>query len=219
MGLSVKGPKVITAADIDAQLGINIINPEQVIATVTTDREIEMEFLVDSGEGFVVSDDIDKEGWELDFLAVDAIYTPIKKVNYTVTDTMVGRVTNYDKLKLEIVTDGSVEIHDALSYAVELLYAHIKPFTNIGNSMSKYRNEIEEFDEIENVVVNNVEQMKIEELQLSVRAYNGLKRAEIHTLGDLMKLSLSELEKIKNLGKVSLSEIIKTLKEYGYDGR
>ncbi len=133
MSLSVKGPKVVTAADIKADMGINIINPDQVIATITTDRELTMEFLVDSGEGFVVSDEISKEGWELDFLAVDAIYTPIKKVNYTVKDTMVGRVTNYDKLMLEIVTDGSVEIHDALSYAVELLQVHIEPFTNIGN--------------------------------------------------------------------------------------
>ena len=121
MSLSVKGPKVVTAADIKTEMGINIINPDQVIATLTTDREFNMEFLVDSGEGFVVSDEIDKEGWEINFLAIDAIYTPIKKVNYIVKDTMVGRVTNYDKLILEIETDGSVEIHDALSYAC-LLY-------------------------------------------------------------------------------------------------
>ena len=139
MVLSVKGPKVITAADIKPDPGIKIINPEQVIATVTTDKEINMEFLVDSGEGFVVSDEIDTEGWPIGYLAVDAIYTPIKRVTYSVEDTMVGRVTNYDKLILEISTDGSIEIHDALSYAVELLILHVKPFTNIGNSMSKFR--------------------------------------------------------------------------------
>lgn len=217
MSLYVKGPKVVTAADIKAELGVNIINPDQVIATITTDREFEMEFLVDSGEGFVTSDDICKDGWELDFLAVDAIYTPIKKVNYTVKDTMVGRVTNYDKLILEIETDGSVEIHDALSYAVELLLTHVKPFTNIGTSMAKYRGDIEE--EVENTddPMNSYADTKIEELQFSVRAYNGLKRAEINTVGDLMKMSLSDLEKVKNLGKVSLNEIVEKLKEYGYN--
>ena len=217
MSLSVKGPKVVTAADIKAEMGINIINPDQVIATITTDREFNMEFIVDSGEGFVVSDEISKEGWEIDYLAVDAIYTPIKKVNYTVKDTMVGRVTNYDKLILEIETDGSVEIHDALSYAVELLLTHVKPFTNIGNSMSKYRGDVEEEQEVEVAEPNTYGDMKIEELQLSVRATNGLKRAKINTIGDLAKLSLAELEKVKNLGKVSLKEIIEKLKEYGFN--
>ena len=217
MSLSVKGPKVVTATDIKAEMGINIINPDQVIATITTDREFNMEFIVDSGEGFVVSDEISKEGWEIDYLAVDAIYTPIKKVNYTVKDTMVGRVTNYDKLILEIETDGSVEIHDALSYAVELLLTHVKPFTNIGNSMSKYRGDVEEEQEVEVAEPNTYGDMKIEELQLSVRATNGLKRAKINTIGDLAKLSLAELEKVKNLGKVSLKEIIEKLKEYGFN--
>lgn len=217
MKLSVKGPKVVTAADIKAEMGINIINPDQIIATLTTDRELEMEFLVDSGEGFVVSDEISKKGWEIDFLAVDAIYTPIKRVNYTVKDTMVGRVTNYDKLMLEIETDGSVEIQDALSYAVELLMTHVKPFTNIGNSMAKYRSDNEEEEEEEIDVTTSYSDLKIEDLQLSVRASNGLKRAKIHTIGDLRKMSISELEKIKNLGKISLKEIIDKLKEYGYD--
>ena len=217
MTLSVKGPKVITAADITPELGINIINPEQVIATVTTDREVNMEFLVDSGEGFVVSDEINKDGWPLDFLAVDAIYTPIKKVNYTVTDTMVGRVTNYDKLTLEIETDGSVEIHDALSYAVELLLTHVKPFTNIGTSMSKYRGDIDNELVVTKDMRSTCYELKIEELQLSVRAYNGLKRSGINTVSELAKLSLAELEKIKNLGKVSLNEIIEKLKECGFN--
>ncbi len=216
MSLSVKGPKVVTAADIKAEMGINIINPDQVIANITTDRELNMEFLVDSGEGFVVSDEISKEGWELDFLAVDAIYTPIKKVNYTVKDTMVGRVTNYDKLMLEIVTDGSVEIHDALSYAVELLQVHIKPFTNIGTSMAKYRGEAEEEEVIEEEQ-NDYTDLKIEELNFSVRSHNSLKRAGINTFGELSKLSLSEIEKIKNLGKVSLKEIKEKLEEYGFN--
>ena len=217
MTLSVKGPKVITAADIKTEPGVKIINPDQVIATVTTDREVDMEFLVDSGEGFVVSDEIDTEGWPIGYLAVDAIYTPIRKVNYTVEDTMVGRVTNYDKLELEVTTDGSIEIHDALSYAVDLLTAHIKPFTNIGNSMNKFRGSEDETTETNTEVENNIEDMKIEELDFTVRSYNCLKKANINTISDLTSMSYVELLKIKNLGRKSLNEIIDKMKELGYD--
>ena len=217
MFLSVKGPKVITAADIKVEAGIKIINPEQVIATVTTDKEINMEFLVDSGEGFVVSDEIDTEGWPIGYLAVDAIYTPIKKVNYRVEDTMVGRVTNYDKLVLEISTDGSIEIQDALSYAVELLKIHVNPFTNIGNNMSKFRGNEDETAAMSTETENNIEDMKIEELDFTVRSYNCLKKAGVNTISDLTSMSYIELLKIKNLGRKSLNEIIDKMKELGYD--
>jgi len=217
MFLSVKGPKVITAADIKVEAGIKIINLEQVIATVTTDKEINMEFLVDSGEGFVVSDEIDTEGWPIGYLAVDAIYTPIKKVNYRVEDTMVGRVTNYDKLVLEISTDGSIEIQDALSYAVELLKIHVNPFTNIGNNMSKFRGNEDETAAMSTETENNIEDMKIEELDFTVRSYNCLKKAGVNTISDLTSMSYIELLKIKNLGRKSLNEIIDKMKELGYD--
>lgn len=217
MFLSVKGPKVITAADIKVEASIKIINPEQVIATVTTDKEINMEFLVDSGEGFVVSDEIDTEGWPIGYLAVDAIYTPIKKVNYRVEDTMVGRVTNYDKLVLEISTDGSIEIQDALSYAVELLKIHVNPFTNIGNNMSKFRGNEDETAAMSTETENNIEDMKIEELDFTVRSYNCLKKAGVNTISDLTSMSYIELLKIKNLGRKSLNEIIDKMKELGYD--
>ena len=217
MVLSVKGPKVITAADIKPDPGIKIINPEQVIATVTTDKEINMEFLVDSGEGFVVSDEIDTEGWPIGYLAVDAIYTPIKRVTYSVEDTMVGRVTNYDKLILEISTDGSIEIQDALSYAVELLKIHVNPFTNIGNNMSKFRGNEDETAAMSTETENNIEDMKIEELDFTVRSYNCLKKAGVNTISDLTSMSYIELLKIKNLGRKSLNEIIDKMKELGYD--
>ena len=148
MSLSVKGPREITARDIILEPGLKIINPDQVIATITTKREINMEFLVDSGEGFVVSEEIETENWPIGYIAVDAIYTPIKKISYSVEDTMVGRATDYDKLTLDITTDGSIEIRDALSYAVELISFHLNPFTNIGNSMEKFRSE----DEVESSI-------------------------------------------------------------------
>lgn len=218
MSLSVKGPKVITAADIVPELGVTIVNPDQVIATITTDREINMEFIVDSGEGFVVSDEINKEGWPTDFLAVDAIYTPIRKVSYQVEDTMVGRVTNYDKLTLTVTTDGSFEIQEALSYAVDLLNIYTKPFSNIGTAMAKYREEEEEIEEeIEEIQPSMLEETKIEELGLTVRSYNCIKKVGINTIGDLIKYSKEDLKKIKNLGNKSAKEIIEKMKEYGYE--
>lgn len=218
MSLSVKGPKIVTAKDIIPEAGITIINPDQVIATITTERTLDMEFIVDSGEGFVISDEINKDGWETDFLAVDAIYTPIRKVSYQVEDTMVGRVTNYDKLTLTVTTDGSFEIHEAMSYAVELLHMYTKPFSNIGTAMAKYRNEEEE----ENIILNDnlptvLEDTKIEELGLTVRSYNCLKKVKIDTIGDLIKLTKDDLKKVKNLGNKSVKEIIEKMNEYGYD--
>ncbi|CAM3162670.1 DNA-directed RNA polymerase subunit alpha [Streptobacillus ratti] len=218
MKLSVVGPKVVTAADIIPEAGITIVNPEQVIATITTKKAIDMEFIVDSGEGFVVSDEINTSGWEADFLAVDAIYTPIRKVSYQVEDTMVGRVTNYDKLTLTVTTDGSIDIHDALSYAVELINIHTKPFANIGTAMAKFRSE----EELEVEVSNEnqpslVEETRIEELGLTIRSYNCLKKVDINTIGELIKLTKEDLKKIKNLGNKSAKEIIEKMKEYGYE--
>lgn len=217
MKLSVKMTKSSNCKrDIVPDLGVVIVNPEQVIATITTNRELDMEFIVDSGEGFVVSDEISTEGWGTDFLAVDAIYTPIRKVSYTVQDTMVGRVTNYDKLILTITTDGSFDVREALSYAVDLLTIFTKPFTNIGTAMSKYRAEEEIEDDDDDIEIPIVD-IKIEELGLTVRSYNCLRKVKIKTLGDLAKLSTDELRKIKNLGNKSFKEILDKLKEYGYD--
>lgn len=217
MSLSVKGPREITASDIILEPGLKIINPDQVIATITTKREINMEFLVDSGEGFVVSEEIETENWPIGYIAVDAIYTPIKKISYSVEDTMVGRATDYDKLTLDITTDGSIEIRDALSYAVELISFHLNPFTNIGNSMEKFRSEDEVESSIEVISENNMDDMKIEELDFTVRSYNCLKKAGVNTIGDLGKMTYAELLKIKNLGRKSLNEIIDKMKELGFD--
>ena len=219
MTLSVKGPKTVTAADIIPDVGIEIVNPEQVICTITTDRELDMEFLVDTGEGFVVSEDIERKDWPVDYIAVDAIYTPIRKVSYTIQDTMVGRMTDFDKLTLEIETDGSIEIRDALSYAVELLKLHFDPFLELGNKMENLRAEVEdeEEDSTTHSKDDNILNTKIEELDLTVRSFNCLKKAGIEEVSQLAKLSLNELLKIKNLGRKSLDEILEKMKELGYD--
>lgn len=220
MTLSVKGPKVVTAADIISDIGIEIVNPDQVICTITTERSLDMEFLVNTGEGFVVSEEIDKKDWAVDYIAVDAIYTPIRKVSYEVQDTMFGQMTDFDKLTLNIETDGSIEIRDAVSYAVELLRLHLDPFLEIGNKMENLRDEIEE--EVEESISTQIideksHDMKIEELDLTVRSFNCLKKAGIEDVSQLANLSMNELLKIKNLGKKSLEEILEKMKDLGYD--
>lgn len=219
--LSVKGPKVITGADINPNSEVIIVNPEQVIATITNDMEFNMEFLVGTGEGFVVAEEIDKSNWAIGYLAVDAIYTPIRKVSYTVEDTMVGRITNFDKLILEIETDGSVNMRDAVSYAVELLLKHLNPFLEIGNKMENLRGPIDELkEEVKDDSESkekDIENIKIDELDLTVRSFNCLKKAGIETVGELGKLGLPELLKIKNLGRKSLTEIIEKMKDLGFD--
>jgi len=218
MTLSVKGPKVVTAADIIPDLDLEIINPDQIICTITNDREIDMEFLVDSGEGFVVSDEIDKKDWPVDYIAVDAIYTPIRKVSYSVKDTMVGRMTDFDKLTIDIETDGSVKIRDAVSYAVELLKLHFDPFLELGNKMENLRDEVEEEENNnESTKEESILSAKIEELDLTVRSFNCLKKAGIEEVSQLAKLSMPELLKIRNLGRKSLDEILEKMKELGYD--
>ncbi|MBP6063007.1 MAG: DNA-directed RNA polymerase subunit alpha [Fusobacteriaceae bacterium] len=219
MTLSVKGPREVKASDIIPDAGLEIVNPDQLICTVTTDREVNIEFIVGTGEGFVVSEDIDRKGWAVDFMAVDAIYTPIKKVSYSVQDTMVGRMTDFDKLTLDIETNGSVEVHDALSYAVELLTYHLNPLLEIGNKLENLRD-----DDVDDVSENadskldkDNEDVKIEELDLTVRSYNCLKKASIDTIGQLAKMSANDLMKIKNLGKKSYDEILDKMKELGYD--
>ncbi|MGL5965066.1 MAG: DNA-directed RNA polymerase subunit alpha [Fusobacteriaceae bacterium] len=221
MSLSVKGPKVVTAADLIPEIGLEVVNPDQIICHITTDRELDMDFLVDTGEGFVVSDDIDRKGWAVDCLAVDAIYTPIRKVSYSIQDTMVGRMTDFDKLTLVVETNGSVETKDAISYAIELLTTHLNPFLEIGNAMTHLRTGEDEPVIGEDTKARDhsimIDNMKIEELDLTVRSYNCLKKAAIETVGQLTKMSLNDLMKIKNLGKKSHDEILEKMKELGFD--
>mgnify|MGYP003390571100 len=219
MSLTVKGPKVITGADIVTDSKIEIVNPEQVICTVTTDREVSMEFITDTGEGFITSEEIDRDDWAVDFIAVDAIYTPIRKVSYKVEDTMVGRMTDYDKLILDIETDGSINIRDAISYAAELLTLHFQAFLDLGNKMENLRTAEEEEEVKDEAVASDQEilGMKIDELDLTVRSFNCLKKAGIESVGELAKLGMNDLLKIKNLGRKSLEEIIDKMKELGFD--
>lgn len=218
MTLSVKGPREVKASDIIPDAGLEIVNPDQIICTITTKRDLNIEFIVGTGEGFVVSDEIDKKGWAVDYMAIDAIYTPIKSVSYSVQDTMVGRMTDFDKLTLDVETNGSVEVNDALSYAVELLNHHFTPLLDIGNRLENLRDE--EDEEVEETDLKSDKEhdtAKIEELDLTVRSYNCLKKATIDTIGQLATMSTGDLMKIKNLGKKSYDEILDKMKAIGYD--
>lgn len=219
MTLSLKGPRIVKAADIIPDIGLEIINPAQTICTITTDRELDIEFLVDVGEGFIVSEEIDKKDWAVGYIAIDAIYTPIRKVSYAVDATMVGKVTDFDKLIIDIETDGSIEIRDAVSYAVELLKLYLNPFLDLGNRMEHLREEIEEEEEVQTTQEKdtNMLETKIEELDLTVRSFNCLKKAGIEEVGQLARLGMNDLLKIKNLGRKSLDEILEKMKELGFD--
>lgn len=218
MTLSVHGPKVVTAGDITPDMGLEIVNPDQVICEITTDRELDMEFLVDTGEGFLASEDINKDKWPVDYIRVDAIYSPIRNVSYTVKDTRVGQAIDFDRLTLDIESDGSVDLRDALSYAVELLRYHFDPFAEIGNKMEYLRDAAEEEEvEVKEDKANDVLNAKIDELDLTVRSFNCLKKANISEVRQLAKMTMPELLKIRNLGKKSLDEIIAKMKEVGFD--
>lgn len=219
--LSIMGPKIVTGADIQNNSDVEVVNPDQVILTITEEKEVNIEFLIDTGFGFMVAEEIDTENWEVGYIAVDAIYTPIRKISYRVEDTMVGRITNFDKLTMEVETDGSIEIKDIMSYAVDILIKHLEPILEIGNKLENFR-ELSEADNEEEVADDKLKEkdiahIKMEELDLTVRSYNCLRKAGIETLGELSKLGIQDLLKIKNLGRKSLTEIIDKLREYGFE--
>lgn len=216
--ISIKGPKVVKASNIKADSSLSIINKDHVIANVTKPINLNMEFIVDSGEGFVSSSSIDQKDWPVGFLAVDAIYSPIVNVSYHVEDTMVGRVTNFDKLTIDLETDGSVETGEVMSYAVELINKHINSLLNIGNRMEHLREPIEEEEEdIVEPSPSAVPDIRLEDLDLSVRSYNCLKKIGIDNLEALSRMNSRDLLNVKNLGKSSLNEIVAKLNDYGIE--
>ncbi len=216
--ISIKGPKVVKASDIKAGSSLTVVNRDHVIANVTENVEFKLDLLIDTGEGFTSSGDVDQKDWPVGFLAVDSIYSPIVNMSYKVDDTMVGRVTNYDKLTIELETNGSIETREAMSYAVELVNMHVNAFLDIGNRMEHLREPIEDIEEDEaESRGSTLPDIKLEDLDLSVRSYNCLKKIGIINLHLLSKMTAKDLLGVKNLGKSSLNEIIAKLKEYNVD--
>ena len=208
------GPGIVTAGDIKADSEVEIVNKDHVIATLNEDaKDFHMELVLERGRGYV-SADRNKELRKskiLGEIAVDSIFTPVIKVNYTVENTRVGKFTDYDKLTMEIWTNGVLTAREALSMACAIFDEHVKLMILEGNSIGLIERKVTE-RKLENgqIVVST-----IDDLDLSARAYNCLKRAGILTIEQLLKTSRKDLERIRNFGKVSIDEVEKQLAVYG----
>lgn len=213
--IDVSGEKEVTAADIQTDADIEILNKDLHIATVDETGSLKMEMIVESGRGYTPASKNKRPDQVIGIIPIDSIFSPIQRVNYTVTDTRVGNVTDYDKLTLEVWTDGSIKPEEAVSKAASILITHFRLFQNISGS-------VEEEPEKEQIFVPDdddqsvkVKEMTIEDLDLSVRSYNCLKRAEINTVADLTAKTEDEMIKVRNLGRKSLEEVKKKLQELG----
>jgi len=207
-----QGPGILTAGDIQADSEVQIINPEMPIATLNEDAHVRMELTADAGRGYV-SAERNKALLEpaIGVIAIDSIYTPVKKVNYTVENTRVGHITDYDKLRLEVWTNGSITAKDAVSFAAKFLNEHLNLFIDLSEEASNAEiMVVKEDDDKEQIL-----EMTVDELDLSVRSYNCLKRANIHTVGDLINKTEEEMMRVRNLGRKSLEEVVSKLAALG----
>ncbi len=210
--IEANGEGVVTAGDIKADADVEIINPEQVIAHLNESGSLSMELVINQGRGYVSSDKNKDASMPIGTIPVDAIYTPVLKVNYTVENTRVGNQTDYDKLTIEVWTDKTISAKEALSYGARILRDHFKVFTDLSD------NEMEEGSTITTPVVEQpvtMLNMTIEELDLSVRSFNCLKRANINTVADLVNKTEDEMIKVRNLGRKSLEEVKQKLQAMG----
>jgi DNA-directed RNA polymerase subunit alpha len=211
--LDVDGAKEVTAADITVDSDIEILNPELHIATLNDDGSLHMEMTVERGRGYVSADKNKRVDHVIGVIPIDSIFSPILRVNYSVADTRVGNVTDYDKLTLEVWTDGSIRPEEALSKAAGILIMHLKLFQNMAGVTEEDEGETETFLEPQENDTAKVLELTIEDLDLSVRSYNCLKRANINTVADLTEKTEDEMIKVRNLGRKSLEEVKKKLQE------
>ncbi len=212
--LSVKGPKEITAADIQrATPEIEVLNPSLHIATLNSGSSLSMEIFFGRGKGFVPAEENKKADYPVGTVAIDSIFTPIKNVRYHVEQTRVGQQTDYEKLVLEVDTDGSITADDAVVQAARILSEHIQLFLKFSSS-SETAEEIMETDS-EFSRIRKILLMNIDDLELSVRSHNCLKAANIKTIGDLVSKDEPELLKFRNFGRKSLSELSEIIEGFG----
>lgn len=208
--IDVKGPATVTGADIQTGTKVKVLNPDHVIATVGEEGHLQMEMTVESGRGYVLANENKSEDDAIGVIAIDSLFSPIRKVNYQVTNARVGQRTDYDKLKLEVWTDGSVLPEDAVAYAAKILKEQVSIFINFDESIEPPREEESEEPEFNESLLK-----PIEDLELSVRSFNCLQTAGIRYVGDLVQKTDSELLKTKNFGRKSLKEIEDTLEQMG----
>jgi len=197
----------VTAADITTDGTVEVLNKNQYICTITNGGKLHMELTAARGRGYNPSNKNKKPNQPLGVIAIDSIYTPVKKVNFYVENTRVGQITDYDKLTIELWTDGSLLPHEALSLAAKVMNEHLALFIDLSEATKNTEIMVEKEESKKEKVL----EMPIEELELSVRSYNCLKRAAIQTVEDLTKKSQADMMKIKNLGKKSLDEVTNKL--------
>ena len=211
MRINFKGEGEVTAGDIITDGTVEILNPDLHIATVSEGGQLIMELTADMGRGYSPSEKNKKPNQDISVLPIDSIYTPVKKVNYQVKNTRVGQMVDYDKLIIEVWTDGSLKAHEALSLAAKVMTGHLELFIDLSEATKNTQVMIEKEESKKEKVLET----SIEELELSVRSFNCLKRAGISTVEDLTNRSENDMMKVRNLGKKSLDEVIAKLHSLG----
>lgn len=214
--IEAEGECEVTAGDIKTDSEVNILDPGMHIATLGKDAKLYMEITIDRGRGYVSAERNKQQmggNMPIDVIAVDSIYTPVLKVNYKVEDTRLGQVTDFDKLTIEVWTDGTISAKEALSQAANLLNEHLKLFVDLSEEANIAEVLVEQDDKGKEKIL----EMTIEELDLSVRSFNCLKRAGINTVADLINKSEEEMMKVRNLGKKSFDEVKEKLQSLGFD--
>ena len=211
MRINFKGEGEVTAADIITDGTVEILNPDLHIATVSEGGQLIMELTADMGRGYSPSEKNKKPNQDISVLPIDSIYTPVKKVNYQVKNTRVGQMVDYDKLIIEVWTNGTLKADEALSLAAKVMTGHLELFIDLSEATKNTQVMIEKEESKKEKVLET----SIEELELSVRSFNCLKRAGIATVEDLTNKSESEMMKVRNLGKKSLDEVTAKLHSLG----
>ena len=205
----------VTAGDIIADPDIEVLNPELHLATVDASGSLKMELTIERGRGYVPGDKNKKPDHVIGIIPIDSIFSPIQRVNYQITDTRVGNVTDYDKLTLEVWTDGSIRPEEAVSKSASIMVAHLKLFQNLAGIVPEEEGLDGTFTEVVEEGNSKIMEMTIEDLDLSVRSYNCLKRAGINSVADLVQKSEDDMMKVRNLGRKSMEEVKKKLIELG----
>ena len=208
--IDVKGPCELTAGDIKTDDEVEIANPDLHIATLNEDAHLQMQLTLDRGRGYVSADKNKTPSMPIGVIPIDSIFTPVKKVNYAVEDTRVGQITDYDKLTLEIWTNGTLKPEEAISSAAKILNEHLNLFISLTDQVMPVSMVQPEDDKKDKVL-----EMTIEELDLSVRAYNCLKRAGINSVAELVQKNQEDMMKVRNLGRKSLEEVEQKLSALG----
>ena len=211
--LEASGEREVTAGDIRADSDVEILNPEHHLATLGPDASISMELSFNHGRGYVTADRNKNPQAPIGTIPVDSIYNPVLKVNYTVENTRVGNQTDFDKLTIEVWTDKTITARDAVSLGAKILCDHFTIFTDLSENIGSRTTVVEKVEAQRDKVL----EMTIEELDLSVRSFNCLKRAGIDTVDDLTNHTESEMMKFRNLGKKSLEEVIQKLQSLGLE--